>query len=55
MGLTIPKPSIWSMENVVNTFLRSIERTDWAEDSYPLYAGLDNGLVFEHNGARFTN
>ena len=31
------------------------ERTDWAEDSYPLYAGLDNGLVFEHNGARFTN
>ena len=24
--LTIPKPSVWSMENVVNTFLRSIER-----------------------------
>ena len=31
------------------------ERTDWAEDSYPLYARSDNGLVFEHNGARFTN
>ena len=31
------------------------ERTDWAEDSYPLYARPDNGLVFEHNGARFTN
>ena len=29
-------------------------RTDWAEDSYPLYARPDNGLVFEHNGARFT-
>jgi len=24
--LTIPKPSVWSMENVVNTFLRSIDR-----------------------------
>jgi len=24
--LTIPKPSIWSMENVVNTFPRSIKR-----------------------------
>ena len=24
--LTIPKPSVWSMENVVNAFLRSIER-----------------------------
>ena len=23
---TIPKPSVWSMENVVNTFLRSIKR-----------------------------
>ena len=31
------------------------ERTDWAEDSYPLYARPDNGLVFECNGARFTN
>ena len=31
------------------------ERTDWAEDSYPLYARPNNGLVFEHNGARFTN
>jgi len=24
--LTIPKPSVWLMENVVNTFSRSIER-----------------------------
>jgi len=24
--LTIPKPSVWSIENIVNTFLRSIER-----------------------------
>jgi len=24
--LTIPKPSVWSMENIVNTFLRSIKR-----------------------------
>ena len=31
------------------------ERTDWAKDSYPLYARPDNGLVFERNGARFTN
>ena len=31
------------------------ERTDWAENSYPLYARPDNGLVFECNGARFTN
>jgi len=31
------------------------ERIDWAKDSYPLYARLDNGLVFECNGARFTN
>ena len=31
------------------------ERTDWAEDSYLLYARPDNGLVFEHNGARFIN
>jgi len=31
------------------------ERTDWAEESYPLYARPDNGLVFECNGARFTN
>ena len=31
------------------------ERTDWAEDSYPLYARPNNSLVFEHNGARFTN
>ena len=31
------------------------ERTDWAEDSYSLYARPDNGLVFECNGARFTN
>jgi len=26
MELIIPKPSIWSMENIVNTFPRSIER-----------------------------
>ena len=26
MMLTILKPSVWSMENVVNTLLRSIER-----------------------------
>jgi len=31
------------------------ERTDWAENSYPLYARPNNGLVFERNGARFTN
>ena len=31
------------------------ERTDWAEDSYPLYARPNNSLVFECNGARFTN
>jgi len=31
------------------------ERTDWAEESYPLYARPNNGLVFECNGARFTN
>jgi len=31
------------------------KRTDWAKNSYPLYARPDNGLVFEHNGARFTN
>ena len=31
------------------------ERTDWAENSYLLYARPDNGLVFECNGARFTN
>jgi len=31
------------------------KRTDWVEDSYPLYARPDNGLVFECNGARFTN
>ena len=31
------------------------ERTDWAKNSYPLYARPNNGLVFEHNGARFTN
>jgi len=31
------------------------ERTNWAEDSYPLYARPNNGLVFECNGARFTN
>jgi len=24
--LTIPKPSVWSMKNIVNTFLRSTER-----------------------------
>jgi len=30
------------------------ERTDWAENSYPLYARPDNGLVFERNGARFN-
>jgi len=43
------------MENIVNTFPRSIERTNWAENSYLLYARPDNGLVLEHNGARFTN
>jgi len=26
MVLKIPKPSVWSMENIVNTFPRSIER-----------------------------
>ena len=26
MMLTIPKPSVWSMNNIVNAFLRSIER-----------------------------
>jgi len=31
------------------------ERIDWAENSYPLYARPDNSLVFECNGARFTN
>jgi len=31
------------------------ERTDWAKESYPLYARPNNGLVFEHNGVRFTN
>jgi len=31
------------------------ERTNWAENSYPLYTRSDNSLVFEHNGARFTN
>jgi len=31
------------------------KKTDWAEDSYPLYARPDNGLVFECNRARFTD
>ena len=31
------------------------ERTDWAENSYSLYARPNNGSVFECNGARFTN
>jgi len=31
------------------------KRTDWAEDSYPLYARPDNSLVFDRNRARFTN
>ena len=31
------------------------ERTDWTENSYLLYARPDNGLVFEHNRARFTS
>jgi len=31
------------------------ERTDWAKESYPLYTRPNNGLVFECNGARFTN
>jgi len=31
------------------------ERTDWAKNSYSLYARPDNSLVFECNGARFTN
>ena len=31
------------------------ERIDWAEDSYLLYTRPNNGLVFEHNRARFTN
>jgi len=31
------------------------ERTDWAKDSYLLYARPNNGLVFECNGARFIN
>jgi len=31
------------------------ERIDWAEDSYPLYARLDNSLVFEYNRTRYTN
>jgi len=31
------------------------ERIDWAEESYPLFARPDNGLVFEHNRAKFTN
>ena len=31
------------------------KRTNWAEDSHLLYARPDNGLVFECNGARFTN
>jgi len=48
--LTIPKPSVWSMENVVNAFPRSIERTDWAEDSYLLYARPNNGLVLNAMG-----
>ena len=31
------------------------ERIDWAENSYPLYARPDNGLVVECNGTKFTN
>jgi len=31
------------------------ERTDWAKDSYLLYARPNNGLVFECKGNRFTN
>jgi len=31
------------------------ERTDWAKDSYLLYARPNNGLVFECNGAKFIN
>ena len=31
------------------------ERTDWAKNSYSLYARPNNGLVFERNGTRFTN
>jgi len=31
------------------------ERTDWAENSYLLYARPDNGFVFECNRARFIN
>ena len=31
------------------------EYRERAEDSYPLYARPDNSLVFERNGARFTN
>jgi len=31
------------------------KRTDWAKNSYLLYARPDNGLVFECDGTRFTN
>ena len=30
------------------------KRIDWTENSYSLYARPNNGLVFEHNRARFT-
>jgi len=30
------------------------ERTDWAKESYPLYTKPNSGLVFEHNGTKFT-
>lgn len=46
--LTVLKPSVWSMDNIVNKhFPKNYrERTDWAKDSYLLYARSDNNLVF---------
>jgi len=52
--LIIPKPSVWSMENVVNTFPRSTEREQIGLRTV-IHFMLGLTMGFECNGARFTN
>jgi len=54
--LTIPKPSIWLMENIVNVFPRGIEREQIGlRTVIHFMLGLTMAWFFECNGARFTN
>ena len=52
--LTIPKPSVWSMENVVNAFPKTLEK-EQIRLRRAIHSMLGLTMAWYLNGTRFTN